>query len=217
MNYFRTTKLNLEKYLQVEPFRQAYAEELTRNPVIAAMSKCGEYTYAFYECANRRGPQDPECQERQMQVIACTTSVYAPAEFEQWMECEQRAAASSKTSDCLAEANAAVEKSSQEYERLMARPTHLRKITQSQYDRAVRECGFPGSNDPDSQENERIVECVAPIVCQDELAAFMQCVDKNGQDYGAAACNKSGLVFSKCFGAAMGDLAVLAEQLNSQE
>lgn len=111
---------------------------------------------------------------------------------------------------CDAPGMAAIEESANQYERLIARGGV--NVTQRQFDRCQAECDFSvGSEGPDT------IECLIPIVCPEEVANFLQCTEKNKNDYGSSACLSYGKALARKMGSAMGDLSVMMEKQGKRE
>jgi hypothetical protein len=202
MNYFRTAKLNMEQYMQVRHFQEEYVKQLMKNPLVAANVQCGQLNLALGQCVDSKGEEHQDCQELQWQMVACLSSIYVPQEFERWKTClETHQDSEDVLARCEKESSDVMTRMGQRYEELTRGNSAERVVTPKQIERCQRECEAPTGED-----DFKTFECVAPILCPAELETFLQCVDRNGKDYGAPACKSSGLAFGRCFGAAIGEI-----------
>ncbi len=207
MNYFRTAKFSMEKYFQVEQFQAEYYKELIKNPLVAVNVVCGQINNDLLQCIETKGDADVECQGLQIQALACAGSIFVPLYFENFKTClEANEQKENPLQECEKQWFDMVEKGSSAHDNMMRESIRTRSGLASVAERCEKECGFPSAA---SEGDElRAIECVAPILCPDQLTTFLQCVDKNGKDYNAAPCRNAGLSFARCFGTSIGQLAL---------
>jgi hypothetical protein len=184
--------------------------------------------YRLSQCYMQHGKDSEVCQPFLLNSLACTASVFAPAQFNAWSKCVE--SNPEDPSKCQAEASEAVAASERGYNDYLRNPNFSHSPKQVEQ---IKKCGFPGGGVGSEDDSNNVIEClgkacvavlvlyspslffsfffVAPVLCGDSLKTYMECVEKNGGEYGASPCLRMGETFAKCFGSNMAEAALRVE------